>query len=247
MILSLAHGATLEMARIPAGEFWMGADIWSEKERPKHLVTLPDYYMGKTVVTVAQYAVFVKAAGYRARPGQVGGLVHNASYPVVLVNWYDAKAFCKWVDETALRGREGILGWQARLPGEAEWEKAARGTDGQEYPWGNQPPDDTLCNFNGSLGQLTPVGFFSPQGDSPYGLNDMAGNVWEWTHSLFRPYPYSTGDGREDDQQSGERVVRGGSVYNYSGFLRCSYRLANAPERSYTSRGFRICVSPIRF
>jgi formylglycine-generating enzyme required for sulfatase activity len=162
---------------------------------------------------------------------------------VVNVSWYDAMAFCRWIQESALveLGR-----YQASLPTEAEWEKAARGTDGREYPWGNQPPDESLCNCNHKPGvrspELTAVGHYSPRGDSPYGCADMAGNVWEWTHSLLKPYPYFAGDGREVEQGEGERVVRGGSFYNFSSFMRCSYRTGNDPSRTYTTRGFRVCV-----
>jgi formylglycine-generating enzyme required for sulfatase activity len=241
--LTLEPGLDLDLVHVPAGEFTMGAENWSDLERPKHKVVLSEFWMGRYLVTVAQYAVFIKNSGYKAGPGQIEYLLGNAAYPVVNVSWYDAMAFCRWMQETVLveMGR-----YQASLPTEAEWEKAARGTDGREYPWGNQQPDESLCNCNHKPGvrspELTPVGHYSPRGDSPYGCADMAGNVWEWTHSLFKPYPYFAGDGREVEQVEGERVVRGGSFYNFSSFMRCSYRTGNDPSRSYTTRGFRVCV-----
>ena len=93
-------------------------------------------------------------------------------HPVVNVSWEDARSFCQWANQ--------VTGQALCLPTEAEWEKAARGTDGQIYPWGNQPPEDKLCNFGMNILDTTSVGSYSPQGDSPYGCADMAGNVWEW-------------------------------------------------------------------
>ena len=241
--LTLEPGLNLDLVHIPAGEFWMGSDHWSDSEKPKHKLVLAEYWIGRTLVTVEQYAAFIRAGNYPTRPGQIEQLASSARYPVVNVTWYDAMAFCRWLQEhlSVEMGR-----YNARLPGEAEWEKAARGTDGREFPWGNQPPDEHLCNFNYKPGlvtpELTPVGRYSPKGNSPYGCADMAGTVWEWTHSLFKPYPYFAGDGRENEQDSGERVVRGGAFNNFTSFMRCSVRASSDPARSYTSRGFRVCV-----
>ena len=248
--LDLELDLGLDLVQIPAGEFWMGADLWNYQEKPRHLVSLAEFWMGRTAVTVKQYALFARATGYPIRPVQISGLPVQADFPVVNVSWYDGRAFCRWVD--SLLHEEGDLfpGWQVRLPGEAEWEKAARGTDGREFPWGDRPPDANLCNYNRSdfkIASLTPVGFYSPQGDSPYGCADMAGNVWEWTHSLNKPYPYDARDGRESEEDPGERVVRGGAAYNFASMMRCSYRVANDPAHDYTTRGFRMCVSPIHF
>src|SRR5690606_17447059 len=129
-------------------------------------------------------------------------------HPVVNVTWHDALAFCQWA---------GV-----RLPTEAEWEKAARGTDGRIWPWGGNEPTDKLCNFNMNVGDTTPVGAY-PAGASPYGCLDMAGNVWEWTISLWgkdanKPdygYPYDPNDGREapDAPDAVRRTLRGGSWF----------------------------------
>ena len=120
---------------------------------------------------------------------------------MVNVSWDDAVDFCRWLSEATHRS--------FRLPSEAEWEKAARGSDGRIYPWGNQAPDEKRCNFGTKVGDTTPVGKY-PDGASPCGALDMAGNVWEWTGSIYKPYPYAPDDGREDPgSTAGACVARG--------------------------------------
>ena len=166
-----------EMVLIPASEFLMGSDPGRDKhaddeEQPQHTLYLPDYYMARTPVTNAQYVAFVQAT-YRdppedwkhGRPPE-----GKEDHPVGYISWYDAVAYCNWLSQ--------VTGKPYRLPSEAEWEKAARGTDGRIYPWGDEPSDEKRCNFGCNVGGTTPVGRYSPQGDSPYGCTDMAGNVW---------------------------------------------------------------------
>ncbi len=243
--LTLSPTVVLSLVRIPSGEFLMGSDLWKYDQQPQHRVSLSEFWIGKVPVTVGQYAEFIKRSGYPARPGQIEDSTLRANLPVVLVTWYDAQAFCHWIEAEFL-SKEGLFeGMQARLPSEAEWEKAARGPDGREYPWGNENPDSSRCNYyDGNIRVMVPVGNFSPLGDSPYGCADMAGNVFQWTHSLYKPYPYLANDGREGEEAVGERVVRGGSASSMVGFLRCSCRVANDPGKVYTTRGFRVCVSP---
>ena len=264
-----------EMILIPAGEFLMGSDPNVDKdvgdvEQPQHTLYLPEYYIAKTPVTNAEYAVFVKATGCRTVGEKKGsGLgwigskfeevkgadwqhprgpksdIHEkGDHPVVQISLHDVLAFCQWL------GQE--TGRPYRLPSEAEWEKAARGTDGRIYPWGNRW-DAKQCNTSeGGKGGTTPVGDY-PRGAGPYGLLDMAGNVGEWTRSLwgedcFEPsfrYPYDTADGRESlDAPDGIlRVLRGGSWYYDRRFARCASRDWFSPDLRLDYLGFRVAAS----
>jgi formylglycine-generating enzyme required for sulfatase activity len=215
-------------------------------ELPQHEVTLPGYWIGRYPVTVAQFRAFVEASGHR--PKDPKSLKGPDDHPVVYVTWYDTLAFCRWLSERA--------GLPVTLPSEAEWEKAARGTDGRIYPWSDEPPDETRCNFGDLAGGTTPVGHYSPQGDSPYGCADMAGNVWEWTRSLWEEstgkpdfrYPYDPGDGREDLEAGREvrRVLRGGAFDSLVRYVRCAFRYRSYPYYRRRYRGFRVVASPVQ-
>jgi formylglycine-generating enzyme required for sulfatase activity len=196
-----------------------------DREQPQHTVTLPDYRIGWYPVTVGEYRAFVAGNGYRCRRHwtdagwrwREAGSVAQPEFwddelwagddrlPVVGVSWYEAYAYCQWLSEAT--GRD------CRLPTEAEWEKAARGTDGRLFPWGDAF-DASRCNTRASGWKRTmPVGQCSPAGDSPYGCAEMAGNASEWTASQYRPYPYDADDGRDAPGGDAERVIRGGSWY----------------------------------
>lgn len=154
------------------------------------------------------------------------------------VSWHDALAYCRWLSQ--------VTGKAVTLPSEAEWEKAARGDrDRREYPWGDNF-DATRCNCSElGVGDTTPVGIFS-NGGSPYGCLDMAGNVWEWTRSLYKVYPYNPVDGREELGASDDegRVVRGGSFYNLDSNVRCAARVRYDPGSWIRYYGFRVVASP---
>lgn len=175
-----------EWCHVPAGDFLMGSNDQHSDEKPQHTVNLPDFYIAKTPVTNTQYKRFVDEQGYQAPSHWQQGQIpkDKEHHPVVNVSWRDDAAFCAWAN--------------VQLPSEAQWEKAARGTDGRLYPWGNQPPTEQLCNFSGSqIGDTTPVNNY-PDGASPYGCLDMAGNVREWTSSLYHDYPYKSTYEREN-------------------------------------------------
>ncbi len=243
----------MEFMRVPAGKFLMGSTkenkLAYDDERPQHTVDIPyDYWMARFPTTNEQYSAFVKAKGLKH---PVGDWAKKKDHPVAKVTWKDAMAYCQWLNGL-LKGKltSGLI---LRLPTEAEWEKAARGSplllgegrgEVNEWPWGNQF-DKNKCNSSeGGKGITTPVGLYSPQGDSPYLCADMAGNVWEWTHSLFKPYPYKADDGREDEKASGARVLRGGSFDGNRRLARCAYRYDLVIDGLGDSSGFRVVASP---
>ena len=230
--------ANMEFVLVPKGKFIMGGTV--DDEKPKGGIDIPyDYWMARFPITNAQYNDFIA-------PVKAKHPVENWSkikdHPVVNVTWNHAMSFCMWLnDEFA---HELPDGYTFRLPTEAEWEKAARGVNGLEYPWGNMF-DPTRANCEEFAQTTTPVGQFSPRGDSPFGCADMAGNVGEWCHSLYKPYPYKAGDGREDETVAESRVFRGGSWANGRDAARCAYRYYDGPGLLSDGVGFRVSASPI--
>ncbi len=240
MPVEIKDGRNIPMRLIPAGEFTMGSDNTGDVSvRPAHTVDLDAFYIDKFEVTNEMYDACVYAVECR-KPQQLGSVTQVtyfanpvfANYPVLYVDWKMANAYCAW------RG--------ARLPTEAEWEKAARGTDERIYPWGADEPDCSFANTAGCVGDTTPVDQYD-KGQSPYGVYGMAGNVWEWTSSLFRPYPYDATDGREDPDSLKERIARGGSWHasfgGNSGNVRSDTRLALDPGYFGAYVGFRCVIS----
>ena len=246
-----------EFVHVPAGPFLMGTNAaaadelfakFADKflsrealtpESPQHTVSVSDFYIARYPVTNEEYKAFVDARNYPLRI-QDDDFSRNynwsleyrtypsgkQNYPAPMVSWRDAQAYCDWL---------GV-----RLPTEAEWEKAARGTDGREWPWGSW--QEGRCNCGGSLDILS-VGEFSGDGDSQYGVSDMAGNVFEWCSSLFRLYPYRADDGREDLEADGLRVVRGGAAGPSILKSRCAFRQGNKPDDYGFSIGFRVVLT----
>ena len=242
-ILSISQPVSLLLIRVPAGEFLMGSVMSRDKdardnELPPHKVQVPDFHIGKYPVTNIQYRAFVRATGHRAPDHWERGKIpeDKDNHPVVNVSWHDAVDFCDWLIHETKQ--------PFRLPTEAEWEKAARGTEGRIYPWGDEPPDEGRCNFGKNVGDTTTIGRYSPQGDSPHGCADMAGNVSEWCQSLHEPYPYQAEDGREDSEAKDSRVLRGGSWWSSAQFMRCACRGGFVPDfRHNLYFGFRVCVA----
>jgi len=221
---------------VPAGDFWMGSPDFdregTNEERPYHKVYLDTYYIGRYEVTNVQYAAFVNMTGYKAEGNwEKYCRADRMKHPVSGVSWNDAKAYCDWA---------GL-----RLPTEAEWEKAARGTKWRKFPWGNKFEDKGRCNKN--TRGTTPVGSF-PAGSSPYGCLDMAGNVWEWCHDWYDGSYYDSSP-RDNPQGAeygygGGRVLRGGSWFiSSSRFFRTSFRLMYVPDIWDCFNGFRVACS----
>ena len=240
----------LEWVNIPAGTFWLGSEKGESHEKPVHQVYLDAYQIGKTPVTNAQYELFVAATGQAApshwqeEDNMMGvpaptywqkGSVNEAlaAHPVVNVDWHEALAYCHWLSD--------VTGKAITLPSEAQWEKAARGdSDKREYPWGDTFDPKRANTVEGGLDEMVAVSSF-PQGASPYGVLDMSGNVWEWTSSLFKAYPYQPDDGREGLADiSAKRVLRGGSWAGSQNLARVAYRDFNAPGLRLLLIGFRV-------
>jgi formylglycine-generating enzyme required for sulfatase activity/predicted Ser/Thr protein kinase len=221
-----------EMVYIPPGTFTMG-DTHGDgdpAEKPASKVTLNGFWIDRFDVTFDQFAKFVQAANYKPQGNWEQQKGRGGNHPVVNVTWNDALAYCRWVDK--------------RLPTEAEWEYSARGQESRKYPWGDQW-DPSRARFRGNRGGATtaPVGNY-PTGASPFGVLDMAGNVWQWTASLEKPYPYVATDGREDLRASGSRVSRGGSWLGDSEFLRTATRDFLSPTSKNDKLGFRCTQNP---
>lgn len=160
---------------------------------------------------------------------------NHPSQPVVGICWFEARAYCAWLSAQT--------GEAYRLPTETEWEAAARGREGHRYAWGDAF-DAAFCNaFETHVRGTTPIGAF-PGGDNPAGLSDMTGNVWDWTSSLYKPYRYVAGDGREDQEAEGPRVLRGGSWLNSRLDCRAAYRHQDVPGSRFGDLGFRVCLAP---
>ena len=241
--LATSSPIRLELVRVPAGEFLMGSDpakdsLAQKDEQPQHHLVLPEFHIGKYPITNEQYAVVVKAKGVRAPDHWKHGRIPTGKehHPVVNVSWDDALAFCDWLSQAS--------GGTVRLPTEAEWEKAARGEEGRIWPWGNEWDATRLNSGVAGLGNTTPVGQYSPGGDSPYGCADMAGNVWEWCSSLYRSYPYDADDGRENPKATDRRVLRGGAFHYVARNVRCAVRLWDLPDYCHWDFGFRVVSSP---
>ncbi|MGE3062130.1 MAG: formylglycine-generating enzyme family protein [bacterium] len=222
---------------IPAGEFTMGS--WDyDDEKPVHKVYLDGYYIMKYEVTNKQYKKFCDETGrsYPPEPrfdGMSSYFTSYPDYPVVNVSWNDAKAYCDWAD--------------LRLPTEAEWEKAARGTDGREYPWGNENPGTNRCNYEGTedgYKYTSPVGSYE-NGRSPYGCYDMSGNVWEWCNDRYGESYYRTSKYKnpKGPNSGSERVLRGGSWYGGVGNMRTADRGNIDPAFVIDGGGFRCAAS----
>jgi len=226
---ALADGVML----VQAGAFWMGRDDGAPEEQPLHRVYLPAYWIERHKVTNAEFAAFLDARGVAGPDGQLrydaddaDARIHRLGpwradagwehHPVVEVSWFGARDYCAWK--------------QRRLPTEAEWEKAARGDDRRPYPWGTAAPAPALAVFGRGYGATDRVDA-RPESASPHRVEDLLGNLREWTSTTLRAYPYRADDGREPFTGAGRVVVRGASHDDPAGALHVSMR------RSYDRRG----------
>jgi formylglycine-generating enzyme required for sulfatase activity len=238
----------MEFLRIPKGKFVMGSkddnELAQDHEKPQHTVELSDFWMAKFILTNEQYAEFL---GKQKHP--VTDWQKKKDHPVVNVSWDDAVAYCKWFNETYQGELKEAGNLMLRLPSEAEWEKAARGAYGNEWPWGNEFDPNKCNSVEGKKGGTTSVGAYSSLGgDSPYGCADMVGNVWEWCADWFDDAEYKKrASGSMVDPRGPEsgtyRVLRGGSFDYDRNFARCAFRASYNPYSRLTYVGFRVCVS----
>ncbi len=247
--------------KISAGPFVMGSDkakdsLAYDDEMPQHKVDLPAFYIAKYPVTNTQYGAFVADGGYsekwqqcwtgwqwkgdRSKPETYGGVFDLPNHPVVMVSWYEAVAYCNWL--TLKLRKSGDLGdnHTITLPSEAQWEKAARGTDARIYPWGDEIDSNRVNYSETGIGTTSAVGCF-PEGAGPYGCLDMAGNVWEWCATKWQG---SYKGYKADNDPAGDlpRVVRGGSFFDDRSSVRCAIRRRLVPDDRDRLQSFRVMM-----
>jgi len=239
---------TKTMSIIPEGPFTMGSNVGPDDEKPEHSVFVKSFQIDILPVSNADFAQFLNSQGLQNQRGESfyddddnDARIHRqnstwqadtgyASHPANEVSWVGARDYCAWLNK--------------RLPTEAEWEKAARGTDGRKYPWGNTAPNAKLAFYGAPFNSSAPVDAF-PEGASPYGILDMAGNQWEWVSSAYRSYPYKVDDGRESQNTGPVRATRGGghdsNIQEITTTQRGKY-LSRNPKAGHHNIGFR-CAS----
>jgi iron(II)-dependent oxidoreductase len=273
----------MQFCLVPAGQFLMGSGDSdpeaSDREKPLHELEIPyDFWIGRYPVTAAQWREYAGASA--CQPGDPDSLKGADNEPAIRVSWEEARDFCAWLTEHWRAAGRLPVGFAVRLPSEAEWEKAARGglrlpegcliggaagtspppplasendLSERRYPWGDQPDPSRATQVGSEIGRPSAVGCF-PGGRSPYGAEELAGNVWEWTRSVWGRdpyrasycYPYVPSDGREREAAGREvlRVVRGGSYFDNSWLVRCAARFRLRPDVRGVYVGFRVVVSP---
>ncbi len=245
-IAASSLGAEGHMVRLAGGTFIMGSDRGLADERPPHGVTLTPFWIDRRPVTNAEFAAFLERIGDTkndrgqnlydwddgdARVHKVAGQWRAdagfENHPVIEASWYGARDFC--------------AGHGKRLPSEAEWEFAARGSEGRTYPWGEAPPNPSRARYGVGYGQTVPAGSLAA-GATPDGVLDLAGNVHQWTASVAASYPYRADDGREDPDRFADRVTRGGAADTRAETLRSTWRGASVSRGSrggHHNIGFR--------
>jgi iron(II)-dependent oxidoreductase len=233
------------MAFIAEGPYVMGSNDGPDDEKPEHRIFVKAFLMDVLPVSNTDFAKFLNARGLKNHLGESfyddddrDARIHKqnslwqadpgyATHPVNEVSWLGARDYCAWLKK--------------RLPTEAEWEKAARGTDGRKYPWGNTKPERKQALFGSTYNSSAPVDAF-PSGASPFGVLDLSGNQWEWVSSAYRPYPYSADDGRENQTPGPVRSTRGGGHDSSEDEITTTQRgrnLSRSPNAGHHNIGFR--------
>ena len=252
--LGLPNNSLWGFIKIQAGDFIMGSnpvldrlayenERWSSRQR-QGKVYLPSFYISQYETTIAQFSIYAQEIGFDLKQIELAGLPDFAAHNIT---WSDAVGYASWLD-SKLRSSPHTpdtlktmleSGGRVTLPSEAEWEKAARGTDGRIFPWGSQPTSD-FANFN--TGEIDSVGSKSC-GGCAYGLSDMAGNVWEFTRSPLQDYPYDSEDDLENLSEDALWVMRGGSFVDTINNVRAAVRGAVDPGVRSNTIGFRVAIS----
>ncbi|HEV8193579.1 MAG TPA: SUMF1/EgtB/PvdO family nonheme iron enzyme [Ktedonobacterales bacterium] len=238
--VALLNGAEVllpPLSPVPAGPFFIGSDPSKDpgahvSEIPQHTLELGAFQIATYPITVAEYACFVRAG--QKEPYSWRRQLRRLDHPVVYISWRTATAYANWLTERT--------GQPWRVPSEAEWEKAARGADGRMYPWGDQFDASRANTSEGKPKGTTPVGSYL-SGASPYGALDMVGNCWEWTNSVFHPYPYLPHDARAQEQLAAHRVLRGGSWGLDAWHARAAFRFDFDPFTVNYRFGFRLVLA----
>lgn len=242
----------MELVRIPAGEFLMGSDPAKDSqahdnEKPQHRVALAEFYIGKYEVTNEQYVAFLESTGHSAPADLQEGIIHTEKeYPVVNVPLGDAEKFTQWLSSSTRP-------MAFRLCTEAEWEKACRGENGRIYPWGDTADLRRTNVISSNIGTTVPARSYLPDGESPYGVANMAGNVWEWVADWYvadyyelspTNVPHNNPQGPAPPGQYGHHVRRGGAFSYPVENARCAARSSAAPvpPYPYIDLGLRVCA-----
>lgn len=230
----------MEFVHVPRGRFLMGSNIGKNNEKPHQFVDISyDYWIARAPVTNEQYNEYIKS---KEISHPVSSWEKRKNHPVVSVDWNDAKEYCLWFKSFIKTELPSSL--ILRLPTEAEWEKAARGKDGRKYPWGNTFDKNKCNSLEGAIGDTTPIGLYSPQGNSPYGCTDMSGNIWEWTCSLFKTYPFDITNIVEKSTDDDWISLRGGSWKDNCESVSVLSRDGFHPRPGWKDLGFRIVIAP---
>jgi len=248
-ILSYSLGSSKAMVFVPEGVFTMGSNNGADDEKPAHTRSVKSFFIDVLPITNAEFAEFLNSQGLRNQQGENfyddddnDARIHLrhlkwqaddgfAMHPVNEVSWVGARDYCYWLKK--------------RLPTEEEWEKSARGTDERKYPWGNTKPDNKKALYGAVFNSSAPVDAF-PEGASPYGVLDMAGNQWEWVSSAYKPYPYRSDDGRENQNPGPVRSTRGGGHDSSDEEITTTQRgrnLSRNPQAGHHNIGFRCAIS----